>query len=83
MSKPFQPRAAYSGKRVLITGGLGFIGSNLARELVRLGARVTIKGTVRNRIKTLVSEDRHLAQRARRGSPVGQISNVTLAAYPE
>ncbi len=35
-------RAAYAGKRVLITGGLGFIGSNLARALVTLGAKVTI-----------------------------------------
>lgn len=35
-------RRAFSGRRVLITGGLGFIGSNLARALVRLGARVTI-----------------------------------------
>ena len=33
---------AFRGKRVLITGGLGFIGSNLARTLVALGAKITI-----------------------------------------
>ncbi|MEO6568615.1 MAG: NAD-dependent epimerase/dehydratase family protein [Opitutaceae bacterium] len=33
---------AFQGKRVLITGGLGFVGSNLARTLVDLGARVSI-----------------------------------------
>jgi UDP-glucose 4-epimerase len=32
----------WSDKRVLITGGLGFIGSNLAIRLVREGARVSI-----------------------------------------
>ncbi len=32
----------YDQRRVLITGGLGFIGSNLAIELVRRGAKVTL-----------------------------------------
>ena len=32
----------FSGSKVLITGGMGFIGSNLARELVRRGASVTV-----------------------------------------
>lgn len=35
-------RPVYAGKRVLITGGMGFIGSNLARALVALGAKVSI-----------------------------------------
>lgn len=34
--------AAFSGQPVLITGGLGFIGSNLARHLADLGAQVTV-----------------------------------------
>ncbi len=35
-------RDFYRGRRVMITGGLGFIGSNLARHLVALGADVLI-----------------------------------------
>jgi UDP-glucose 4-epimerase len=35
-------RAFYRGRRVMITGGLGFIGSNLARHLVALGSDILL-----------------------------------------
>jgi len=36
------PLQAFDGAKILITGGVGFIGSNLARRLVSLGAQVTL-----------------------------------------
>jgi UDP-glucose 4-epimerase len=38
----FDHRAFYNRRRVMITGGLGFIGSNLAHQLVACGAHVLI-----------------------------------------
>jgi UDP-glucose 4-epimerase len=35
-------RDFYRGRRVMVTGGLGFIGSNLARQLVALGADILL-----------------------------------------
>jgi UDP-glucose 4-epimerase len=39
---PSQKHSAFAGSRCLVTGGLGFLGSNLAIELVRRGASVTL-----------------------------------------
>ncbi|MFC2076296.1 NAD-dependent epimerase/dehydratase family protein [candidate division KSB1 bacterium] len=39
---PVDLKQFYSGKRVVLTGGLGFIGSNLAHRLVDLDARVVL-----------------------------------------
>lgn len=42
MSEDLNHLEHFAGKHILITGGLGFIGSNLARPLVAAGAHVTL-----------------------------------------
>ena len=68
----------YSNKKVLVTGGLGFIGSNIAHALVEKGAHVTLVDsmlpaygatlknidTIENRVKVNFSDvrDQHSLQ---------------------
>jgi len=40
--RPINLKESYQGKKVLITGGLGFIGSSLAHRLVELEAYITL-----------------------------------------
>ena len=42
VQKSSRGEASWSDRNILITGGLGFIGANLARQLVALGAKVTL-----------------------------------------
>jgi nucleoside-diphosphate-sugar epimerase len=45
---PYRKEDFYRAKRVMVTGGLGFIGSNLAQRLVTLGAQVLLVDSLVN-----------------------------------
>ncbi|MBI4740766.1 MAG: DNA topoisomerase IV subunit A [Betaproteobacteria bacterium] len=47
------------------------------------GAAATVAGVFRNKEKTLLSDERHLGQRARRGAPAGLIKEATLRGGAE
>lgn len=64
-----QMKRLSSGKGVQIIGLKGK--ETLKSVLVSKGAVVNIKGTFRNKPKTLSSDRKHLGQRARRGAAVG------------
>jgi UDP-glucose 4-epimerase len=51
----------FKAKRVLVTGGLGFIGSNLTIRLVELGARVTIVDNMMPRLGGNLSNVKQIA----------------------
>lgn len=55
--------SALRGKNVLVTGGLGFIGSNLSIRLVQLGARVTIVDNMMPRLGGNLYNIREVADR--------------------
>ncbi|MHC4251373.1 MAG: NAD-dependent epimerase/dehydratase family protein [Planctomycetota bacterium] len=79
----FDLEGAFSGRKALITGGLGFIGSNLARRLVDLGAEVLLVDSmvpeyggnfasiaqIRDRVRVNVADvrDRHSMRHLVRG----------------
>ena len=57
--------ANFAGKHALITGGLGFIGSNLAQRLVDLGAEVMLVDSLIPEYGGNLFNVRHIADRVR------------------
>ncbi|MBK7424769.1 MAG: DNA topoisomerase IV subunit A [Propionivibrio sp.] len=76
-----QMKRLSSGKGVQI---IGLRGKESLKSVIAVrGPVVSIKGTFRNKPKSLLSEEKHLGQRARRGATVGLINKPMLEALPE
>jgi UDP-glucose 4-epimerase len=54
---------AFKEKKVLVTGGLGFIGSNLSAQLVGLGSKVTIVDNMMPRLGGNLSNVKEIVDR--------------------
>jgi topoisomerase IV subunit A len=76
-----QMKRLSGGKGVQI---MGLRDNESLREVMAFtGTTVTIRGMFRGRVKKIVSEDKHLAQRARRGASIGQINEPVLESPSE
>ena len=75
-----QMKRLSGGKGVQIIGLKG--AETLKSIIAGKGPTVSIKGTFRNKLKTLLSEEKHVGQRARRGATVGLVNQPEIA-YPK
>jgi len=75
-----QMKRLSGGKGVQIIGLKGK--ETLKAAIAVKGPVVAIKGVFRNRPKELISEEKHLGQRARRGAAVGLVNNPVIEGSP-
>ena len=69
------------GKGVQI---IGLKGKEALKAFIAVrGPLVNIKGTFRTKPKTLLSEEKHFGQRARRGAAVGLINQAEIESLPD
>jgi topoisomerase-4 subunit A len=76
-----QMKRLSGGKGVQIIGLKG--NEALKAIIAATGPTVSIKGVFRNKPKTIVSEEKHLGQRARRGAAVGLVNQPVIENLPD
>ena len=76
-----QMKRLSGGKGVQIIGLKGK--ESLKAILAAKGPLINIRGTFRNKAKILLSDEKHLGQRARRGAAVGLINQPMIENLPE
>lgn len=52
----FQPAISLHGRHCLVTGGSGALGSSIAADMARAGARVTLLGRDESKLRATLSE---------------------------